>query len=287
MAHGLRAGLMEAQRIVQDVGIAALPVDPIEIARSHDIHVAGKDCEGGVSGMLIRNENRFAIVYATHVPSEGFKRFSIAHELGHYFMPGHPESVFRNGEVHRSQAEYATADTIEREADEFAAGLLMPSALVTKTIVGAKDGMSAVKELSRGCGTSLVASAIRYIDIARAPVAVLVSKDDHIQFCFCSDELLEFRGLTLPRARSVIPKGTLTEHYHKHPELIARAASDKGDGMLRDWLGGSSRTEVAEEVVGLGRYGRVLTVLSAASSADDDDEEGDIEERWAPPRFGR
>ncbi|MGB8741579.1 MAG: hypothetical protein WCD52_15455, partial [Xanthobacteraceae bacterium] len=33
-----------------------------------------------------RHGNAFGILYATHVPSEGFQRFSVGHELGHYFL---------------------------------------------------------------------------------------------------------------------------------------------------------------------------------------------------------
>jgi hypothetical protein len=31
---------------------------------------------------------------------------------------------------------------------------------------------------------------------------------------------------------------------------------------VRDWLGGTSKAKVREQVVGLGRYGKILTVLT-------------------------
>jgi Zn-dependent peptidase ImmA (M78 family) len=43
--------------------------------------------------MLLRHGNAFGILYATHIPSEGFQRFSIGHELGHYFIASSGESV--------------------------------------------------------------------------------------------------------------------------------------------------------------------------------------------------
>lgn len=37
----------------------------------------------------------FGIQYASHIANEGFIRFTVAHELGHYFLPGHAEHLFR------------------------------------------------------------------------------------------------------------------------------------------------------------------------------------------------
>lgn len=284
--RGLRPGLLEAQRLVEQEQIARLPVDPMKLAQGRDILVEGRDCDGGVSGMLIRYRNAFAIVYAADVPSAGFQRFSVAHELGHYFMPGHPEKLLGAGDgQHRSQAEYASSDPYEREADEFATGLLMPTALVRKDLAGCRDGLAGIERLASSCGTSLVASAIRYTDVTCAPVAVIVSRDGYVDYCFCSEEMLEFSGIAAPRARSAVPQETITERFHRNGTLVERAAKERDEGMLRDWFGGDGRAEVMEEVVGLGRYGRVLTVLTATSTADDEDEEEEAEERWAPPRF--
>jgi hypothetical protein len=56
-----------------------------------------------------------------------------------------------------------------------------------------------------------------------------------------------------------------------------------------DWLGGTRSAIAIEEVVGLGRYCKTLTVLSWSAigheeDGDDDDEE--LAERWTP-RFRR
>ena len=55
---------------------------PSPIAEQLEITVQAKPAtSGGVSGMLVRHGDRFGILYATHIPSLGFQRFSIAHEL--------------------------------------------------------------------------------------------------------------------------------------------------------------------------------------------------------------
>jgi hypothetical protein len=85
---------LAAEQIVKGLGIVKLPVDPKAIARGRGIDVVAKPMENeGVSGMLVRYGNEFAIAYATHHENEGFENFSVAHELGHYFLPGHAEAV--------------------------------------------------------------------------------------------------------------------------------------------------------------------------------------------------
>jgi Zn-dependent peptidase ImmA (M78 family) len=59
----------------------------------------------------------------------GFRRFTIAHELGHYFIEGHVDAIFSEGSVHESRAGFISSSNFELEADHFAARLLMHNAL--------------------------------------------------------------------------------------------------------------------------------------------------------------
>ena len=59
-----------------------------------------------------------------------------------------------------------------------------------------------------------------------------------------------------------------------------------GEAELRNWFGGARSIPGSEEIVGLGRYGKTLTILSSDVFADDEDEEEDLKERWEP-RFRR
>jgi Zn-dependent peptidase ImmA (M78 family) len=76
--------------------------------------------------MLLRVHNSFGIVYARHIDNLGVERFSIAHELGHYFLPGHVDAVLGDRDSHESHAGFGSGDCYELEADHFAAALLMP-----------------------------------------------------------------------------------------------------------------------------------------------------------------
>ena len=84
-----------AEQLITDLGLSTLPICPFSIAKKHGIEVAAKlSSDVGVSGFLMLLENKFGIMYATHIKNDGFIRFSVAHELGHYFLPGHPNALF-------------------------------------------------------------------------------------------------------------------------------------------------------------------------------------------------
>lgn len=121
-AREMRSLNQFGEKVAIDGGFTELPVDPFEIAARHEIVVQAKpDTAVGVSGLLVRHGDTFGILYATHIDNEGFQRFSVAHELGHYFLDGHPEHVLRDG-MHESRAGFVTGDPFELEADHFAAG---------------------------------------------------------------------------------------------------------------------------------------------------------------------
>src|ERR1700730_18094739 len=154
-AFRLKMAKQKAEAFLRDEGITTLPVDPFAIAASRDIEVKAKpDTAGGVSGMLLRYGDVFGICYATHIPSEGFQRFSVGHELGHYFLEGHIDHLLPKDGVHSSHAGFVSGDPYELEADNFAAGLLMPAGLCKRAIVRRDAGLATVEALAAECRTS-------------------------------------------------------------------------------------------------------------------------------------
>ena len=232
--------------------------------------------------MLVRVGNEFGIVYATHIESEGFKRFSIAHEIGHFRIPGHVDAVLAHGDIHESRAGFVTADRYEREADQFAATLLMPSKLFVREMRLHGDGLRAVQRLAERCVTSLSAAAIRYVQKADGPVAMIVSTGERIDYCFMSESLREFDGFEWPRKGQLLPGGSETEEFNMVSGNISASKRADSEVDLRMWFGGQREIPGREEVVGLGRYGKTLTILSSEVFSDDEDESDQLEERWEP-----
>ena len=281
-SHSDLFAALEAERLIRELKIKRLPIDPIAIANALDILVQPMDTASGVSGMLIRLGNEFGIAFARHIDNEGFKRFSIAHELGHFRIPGHVDAVLAHGEIHESRAGFLQDDRYEREADHFAASLLMPNNLFIREMELLGNGLQAIEALALRCRTSLVAASIRYVQKAKLPVAMIISTGARIAYCFMSDPLKEFDDLQWLRKRAPVPTGSITESFNLDPENVRSARRADAEVDLRVWFGGERELPGTEEVIGLGRYGRTLSVLCSEVFADDEDEESDLEDSWNP-----
>lgn len=293
LAFRLKMAKQKAEALVRDLKIDSLPVDPFAIAARHDIIVEPKpDAAEGVSGMLLRHGDVFGILYATHVRSEGFQRFSVAHELAHYFLDGHIDHVLPKDGVHASHAGFVSADPYELEADNFAAGLLMPASLFRRALGKHDPGLAAVESVAGLCRTSLTATAIRYAELSEDAVAVAISTGATIDYCCLSDLMKSLPQLAWLRKGTPVPLGTATAKFNASPDRIAGAERADAEIDIMDWLAGKKSVSATEEVIGLGSYGKTLTVLTCPSLVDetyqdeDEDEETDLEERWTP-RFRR
>ena len=270
-----------AEKLVRDEGLT-LPINVLALAASREIHVEAKPASAkGVSGMLIRAGESYAIAYATHITSEGFQRFSIAHELGHYFLPGHPDAVFRSGNTHESRGGFGSGDQIELEADHFAAGLLMPKHLFKAAAGRYPDGLEAIKGITEDCKTSLTASAIRYARLTDAAIAIVLSTGSSVDYCFVSNSMRQAKGYRHLKKGSLLPQHTATRTFNQVPENISLAKDASDDTDLNLWFHTDEEITASEEIVGLGEYGKTLTVITADLPDDEDDSDGE----WKAPRF--
>lgn len=263
--------------------MTALPIDVEEIARRQDIQVQPMPSNvRGVSGMLQRAGEVYGIAYATHIDNEGFQRFSIAHELGHFFLDGHPEKLLGATGMHQSRAGFGSGDKYELEADHFAAGLLMPNPLFERAMGRAGSGFRAIERLSKACCTSLTATAIRFAEASEEPVAVVVSSGQTIDYWFASDVLKFQPGITWLAKGHPLPKGTATAAFNTDPARIERCDRVEDGCNLRDWFGDGPDRELSEDVVGLGSYGKTLTVLFGEGWPDEEEEEDEELGEWNP-----
>jgi Zn-dependent peptidase ImmA (M78 family) len=252
-----------AERFLQDRNVSLLPINPFKIASDLNILVQAKSSVNkGVSGMLIRNGNDFGIVYATHINNEGFQRFCIGHELGHYLLPGHVDALLGEKQIHESHAGFVSENKYEKEADSFAAGLLMPAFLFQKAQRKAGDGLNAIEFLAKEHMTSLTATAIRYTQFTDSPAAVILSEGQLIKWCSLSGAIKEIPSLDLLKKGDPIPRNTVTHKFDQNNYNILNNYRTDGTMSLQAWFGGEYKIDIIEEVTGLGPYGKTLTIIT-------------------------
>ncbi|XHR27497.1 MAG: ImmA/IrrE family metallo-endopeptidase [Chthoniobacteraceae bacterium] len=261
-----------------------LPVSPQDFARQLEILVqpftpSGED----ISGFLMRVGESFGIGYTTAIRSQGFQNFTVAHELGHYFIDGHGTALLASG-AHYSRSGFISKDSFEVEADIFATELLMPWILIEPLIRTSAGGFSTIKAIADACQSSLVASAIRYAEITKECVAVVVSHMGQIEFMTASDAFKQIKGINWLKKKDLLPMGTASHRFAGDTKWIQSCDVVEIKCQLFEWFPETDRRTVEEEVVGLGSYGRLLTVLVTEDDEceDDDDETGsdDYIDRW-------
>lgn len=265
-----------AKKALAECGADSLPIDPFAIADRKGIVVAPTHLEG-CSGCLMKSGDVFGILYSTSLKNEGFERFTVAHELGHYFLPGHPAALFANGETtHRSRSGFISRDSLERQADNFAASLLLPEALFLKALRAERsEGLEAIKRLASLCKSSLTATALRFAQCSDDPVAVVMSLGEQVQWCEMSQSLRNIRGLTWLKRGSLLPRDTTSARFNTTTSNIVGAQQEDGCSDLSDWFEGAPSVEMMEDVVGLGSYERTLTVLSTRETIEDEIDNSD------------
>ncbi len=203
-------------------------------------------------------------------------------------MPGHVDAVIGENGIHESRAGFASNDRYEIEADRFAAGFLMPRYMFFPALQKSGEGLAAVESLAALCKASLHATAIRYTQCARDPVAIVLSVGNRIDHCFMSDALKAVDGIDWIRKREAVPRNTPTFAFNQDGENVRRAIRIEDASNLQDWFGGRRSIKISEDVIGLGRYGKTLTVLYNIDvpAEDEEDEEAALIESWTP-RFRR
>lgn len=156
------------ERLLAEHHIRSAPVDVAELAESLGVDVQESPTEDDLSGFLYRDRNRKVVIIgvnADHHPNR--RNFTTAHELGHYLLHDFNEiHVDRDFKVWlRSEASSQGTDNEEKEANLFAAELLMPAHFLKQDIedIGTIDIMDeeVLQELASKYGVSTQAMTFR------------------------------------------------------------------------------------------------------------------------------
>jgi hypothetical protein len=181
--------------------LAELPDRPgvREMASALQLDVREVNAEG-FEGALIRAENLpvGAIVVRESIRETGRKNFTIAHEIGHFVLPDLDQASLAC--TASDVANWSdSSKQLERQADEFAAELLMPASLVQGIIQDAPPSLQLIEEIARKSRSSLSAAAWRYCDLTTERCAVVWSTDGATHW---SKRATAF-GIPLPKGRRI------------------------------------------------------------------------------------
>ncbi|ODS57844.1 MAG: hypothetical protein ABS36_05230 [Acidobacteria bacterium SCN 69-37] len=158
----------QAETLAEQGGHGAAPIDVNRIAKDLGLQILSEDLGAEVSGLLVNN-GRNAYICVQKSDAETRRRFTIAHEIGHFvlrhqFIGGEHVHVDKGNFIsQRGPRSSAGVDPMEIEANQFAASLLMPSRIVRK--LAEQQGLplwdSDVSELAKTFKVSEQAMTIR------------------------------------------------------------------------------------------------------------------------------
>ncbi len=153
-----------ASRLLTDTGMMSVPVDLKALTEKKNI-ILKEDDSSGYDGMLLVVNGLAMISVRKTIRENSKKRFTIAHEIGHYVLPGHiskENSQFRCTNEHLNA--FGRNKTKEVEANYFASELLMPDQLFRPRVSGKDISKKLIKELTDEFQTSLTATCIKLIN---------------------------------------------------------------------------------------------------------------------------
>jgi len=174
-------GAAEAEELLEAIGFDALPIIPAQVAASIDcgnfrlVFETKEFVSGGILGTA-KGNNKGAIVYVNaNISDPGRFNFTAAHELGHvcmHIMPQKKTSFECGPKEIYSQYD----DPIEKEANGFASGLLMPKRLIYSHFDGDINWHN-ISRLSELCESSLEATYRRLSNLENLPTVLIIHRN--------------------------------------------------------------------------------------------------------------
>lgn len=122
-----------ANKVLIQAKINRPPISPEKIALNLGLEIVNRNLSDDVSGALVLKEDSQPIIVVNSSHSPVRKRFTIAHELGHFLLKHGRDGLFIDRSEHfifRNEVSATGEKRQEVEANAFAAALLMPEKMV-------------------------------------------------------------------------------------------------------------------------------------------------------------
>lgn len=205
---------------------------------------------------LVRSGDSGIIRLSNSIREPGRRKFAIAHEIGHW-------------ELHKKQSHLLActdadmlarygASPLEVEASVFAGSLLMPEDLFVECAAGRRPTPAVINELADLFGTSLTATALRFVETSNDYYVFVLSEQNRIRWWRASDSFGEHE-LWIEN-RTNVPSNSAAAAFFRGETLPSKAQAID----LRAWLGdlpGIHSDTIYEQAFPLPRYGQVVSIL--------------------------
>ena len=165
-------------------------------------------------GMTVYDKGNFYIHINTDLgnrPDSARGRFTLAHELGHYYIDSHRIGL-KNGllDPHPSRTNQKQFNKIEREADFFASCLLMPEERFSNDVYRKSFDIDLIDFLKEEYQVSRTACAFRFADIGNHDIMIIYAENGKVKWNYCSEY---FRYKYLLYGNNIAPNTVMGEYF--------------------------------------------------------------------------
>lgn len=256
-----------------------MPVQLMPIATALGIiEVIGQDTKG-FEGVLVTHGSKTtgSIAYNKASTPER-RRFTIAHELGHFLLPFHGADaqcaktdmgVLKSKDANRAR---------EAEANRFAASLLMPKGHFIRDIRRLKaPETSHIVTLATDYEVSKEAAARRYTDLCDHVCAVVFSHKGRVRYAAKTATF----PFIVPRNDDPLPADTLSSRGRSEPGTMSEWATVDPEA----WIGTAPLRgkELCEQFLEQANgYRLTMLTIDDASDEGEPDEEEELADSWTP-----
>lgn len=214
----------------------------------------------GCTGALVFSDStpRQWGIYCHLDQSPGRRRFTIAHEFGHYIL--HRRIIETDHALERGiycnerSVHQGDGEGIEREADLFAANLLMPLHDFRRTLPArSRTGFDQLGMLAQRYGVSLTAAVLRWLEYTETRALVVVSNEGFALWSKPS-------GPALKSGAFIRTKNTMYELPARSAAVMGQFTQETYSGIAQP-AGTWFREPIVEMCVRSPRHDREITLL--------------------------
>ena len=256
----------KAEEVLKVLDMWSIPVDPFIICEQEGIELAPGSYGKGFDGRIryLQDVDTFALAYRDRGPGRtvGRVRFTIGHELGHYYL--HRDYLL-SGHSHGSQTNFRSHDEMEEEADVFAAALLMPMELFRSAVRRYRQDVCVLSELcelaDNRLQTSVTSTVRRYCQADIEPCAAVFSSEGVTRWAWYSEDMRRLGMGYMPFGQA-LPRMSRTS---KDVAELTTKGTIEGEVETDAWFERSQHNgNLWEEAMLLGESELVLTYLTLA-----------------------
>lgn len=235
--------MAQGESIIDISDISTLPINVFDIIKEEKlIHTEGDDFGDDFDGRLEYLGHKYLLVYNTKYNKGQYNkskfhprvRFTIAHELGHYFLETH-RNILRSGKIKYSctTERFQAKKELELQADYFATGLLMPSKILSSVVNSVSEpSLATIQKIASQFQVSMTSMMLRWVKLSHFPCGVFsVNPEGRIEWGWVSERLVEIKACR--KNSRIISKDAQrflsTARFDKYSENI-------GKGFLSDWV---------------------------------------------------